>query len=898
MLKNGLKYILRQQKAVKQKAEYRLIMQVGSCHEEDDERGVAHFLEHTFFSGNSLMSEKDLNKFFSNCGIRIGFGYNAFTTQDRTVYAFTLPSQDIEAIAKLNSYIKENFQGSLKLHQEDIELEKSIIKEELRAMPTLEPFYSQKIGIGLHSRRMPLGTVEEINSVTSDKLRQFLMKWYKPNLTTIVIVGDINLDEVEQNINANFSNLEGRAEDFQEPPLTYPKGLNLSQENDKLLSFAKLELIFPHQEENQNNIPAIYRSALSYMALNLWKRYLYPINGINLSDAWYLSNSYHLVLDIEGKEAKELKSKIEKSLSALTSLLQKDTISSALLKELITEAKQHYPLLSPELSSLEFCNYYIDEVIHSDKPLEDETEVRELHKELDKVSWEDLQGELNKVHKLIQSKQGLITYLSPHQGAKYKISSTTIAETIDNGLQDSSYTYEAKVEETIKQQKTATPEILKKQYPYKEEGIKVKEIKSLDLQDISLKNELRLVLKQTNDQDSLVRISVIAKGGLAAIPIGLEKDLESVAGYMELGGVASIERSALENYMFDRGMSMSLATSSYYSSIMASSRAKDLNEMLALIYEKMLRPEYALSEFEEVRSEMLQRVGKTNRLAQMIKRDKTLQMQRYLDSLMGKEIMLPSAERKEDIKNLNFDSIYNNHIKAYSCPQELTILVVGSFDFEPVKYRLASLFQHLNSNRKKILKRGFLPKTMPKIYKIGDEQAQGHEATLFNIYYGRYKPSLKSHLTLKLCRELIRSRMISLLRERHGLVYSPYMHLEYRALPEPNAYFKLETCLAHKNIKQANKIIRNFIDELKTKEVQAEELNEIKKLFISNKQETLTKGNTAQWQTTLIDCIIKGESLEDFANYEAILSSIKPKDIRLFLENFMKEERRLITIIQ
>ncbi len=895
-LANGLSYILRRQTAVKHKAEYRLVMRVGSCHEEENERGLAHFLEHSFFSGNRQMSAKDLETFFNSCGIRIGFGYNAFTSQDRTVYSFSLPSE-IGIIAKLNRYVKDNLQGFLSLQEQDIELEKSIIKEELRARQENDIFYSEKIGIGLHSRRMPLGTVEEINAISSDKLRKFLKKWYKPNLTTIIIVGDINLNALEQNIKSIFSDLQGQAQQFKEPSLAYHRGLRLYKTSDELLSFAKLELIFPHQVEQQNSLLALYHSALRYMALKLWSRYLYPINGVNLSNSWYLSDSYHLVLDIEDNKSEKLKSKIQKSLSALTSLEQKTSIAPALLRELITEAKQHYSLLSPELSSLEFCNYYIDEIIHGDKPLENKEETEELHQMLDKLTWGELQGELNKFKQLIARKQGLITYLAPKQEGKYAITKTTIEASIEQGLRDSSYTYEARAEEVKKKESVVSPKLLSKVLPYYDEGVEVKEIKSLNLQDIRLRNGLRLVLKKTEDRDSLVRVSVIAQGGLASIPLGLEKELESVAGYLELGGVELIERSLLENYMFDRTMSIALANTSYYNSIMGSSKAKDLGEFLALIREKMLRPERAIKDFEEVKTEMIQRAGQTNRLAQMIRRDKTLQVQRYLDSLMGTEIMLPSAESKEEIERLNFDMMYNAHVKTYSSPSNLTILVVGSFDFEPVKQRLISLFQSLSLQDKLKLVRGFLPKSMPKSYKLSKSSGPGHETTLFNLYYAPYSPSLKAHLMLKLCRELIRSRMITLLREKTGLVYSPYMYLEYRNLPEPLAYFKLETTLAEKNVNQANSIIKDFVNELRTKEVSQQELEEIKKLFLMNKQEALTKENTAQWQTTLINSITKGESLEDFANYELILSDISPKDIQRFLKNFLSEERRLICII-
>ncbi|MEE8251909.1 MAG: pitrilysin family protein, partial [Gemmatimonadales bacterium] len=208
-LQNGLRYYIRTNQRPENRAELRLIVNAGSVLEDDDQRGLAHVVEHMAFNGTENFAKQAIVDYLESIGMRFGPDINAFTSFDETVYMLTVPTDDATML-EMGFQILEEWAHRQTLEPEEIELERGVVIEEWRRgrgaearmrdaqFPTL--FADSK-----YAERLPIGTVEVLEGFDRERLQSFYDMWYRPDLMAVVAVGDFNGDSVQQLIHRYFA---------------------------------------------------------------------------------------------------------------------------------------------------------------------------------------------------------------------------------------------------------------------------------------------------------------------------------------------------------------------------------------------------------------------------------------------------------------------------------------------------------------------------------------------------------------------------------------------------------------------------------------------------------------------------------------------------------------------
>jgi len=207
-LPNGLRYYIRTNERPSQRAELRLVVNVGSVVEDNDQRGLAHFVEHMAFNGSEHFPKQDLIKFMESIGMRLGPGVNAETGLDETVYMLHVPTDNPEAMRKAFLFLAD-VAHRLSFDQETIDKERGVIVEEWRQGRGADArMRDQQLPVLLrgsrYSERVPIGTRESIEGFKPEVLRRFYTDWYRPDLMAVIAVGDFNKSSVEAMIKAQF----------------------------------------------------------------------------------------------------------------------------------------------------------------------------------------------------------------------------------------------------------------------------------------------------------------------------------------------------------------------------------------------------------------------------------------------------------------------------------------------------------------------------------------------------------------------------------------------------------------------------------------------------------------------------------------------------------------------
>ena len=211
-LDNGLTYYLRHNNWPEQRAEFYIAQKVGSLQEDDSQRGLAHFLEHMAFNGTKHFAGNDLLRWCESIGVKFGEDLNAYTSIDQTVYNISNVPTTRESIVDSCLMILWDWADGLLLEQEEIEKERGVIHEEWRLrtsaqMRMLERDLPKLYPGSKYGHRMPIGLMEIIDNFERPFLQQYYEKWYRPDNQGIIIVGDINVDQVEQKIKTMFSQI-------------------------------------------------------------------------------------------------------------------------------------------------------------------------------------------------------------------------------------------------------------------------------------------------------------------------------------------------------------------------------------------------------------------------------------------------------------------------------------------------------------------------------------------------------------------------------------------------------------------------------------------------------------------------------------------------------------------
>lgn len=207
-LPNGLRWYVRQNQEPQDRAALRLVVNAGSVLEDDDQQGLAHFLEHMAFNGTENFEKQELVNYLESIGMKFGPEINAYTSFDETVYMLMVPTDD-DTIVDTAFDVLADWSRRLSLEPEEVIKERGVVLEEWRlgrgAGQRARDEHFPKIFHGArYAERLPIGQPEIIESADPDRLARFYSNWYRPDLMAVIAVGDFDPDAMVARIEQSF----------------------------------------------------------------------------------------------------------------------------------------------------------------------------------------------------------------------------------------------------------------------------------------------------------------------------------------------------------------------------------------------------------------------------------------------------------------------------------------------------------------------------------------------------------------------------------------------------------------------------------------------------------------------------------------------------------------------
>lgn len=200
-LDNGMSYFIQRNTEPANRIMLRLVIRAGSNMEEDDQQGVAHLLEHLAFNGSENFAPNELIDYFETIGMNFGADVNAYTSFDETVYMLEVPADD-PTMLDTGLLVLHDWACGLNLDQDQLDKERGVVVEEWRLGRGLNgrindaqiPFLLKD---SRYAQRLPIGKMDVIQNVSRQRVVDFYEKWYRPELMSVVVVGDMEPDRIE-----------------------------------------------------------------------------------------------------------------------------------------------------------------------------------------------------------------------------------------------------------------------------------------------------------------------------------------------------------------------------------------------------------------------------------------------------------------------------------------------------------------------------------------------------------------------------------------------------------------------------------------------------------------------------------------------------------------------------
>ncbi len=593
-LDNGLTYYIRHNNWPEQRAEFYIAQRVGSIQENDDQRGLAHFLEHMAFNGSKHFKGNELLRWCESVGVKFGTDLNAYTSIDQTVYNISNVPTTREGIIDSCLLILYDWADGLLLEQEEIEKERGVIHEEWRLrtsaqMRMLERDLPKLYPGSKYGYRMPIGLMEIIDNFERPFLQAYYEKWYRPDNQAIIVVGDVNVDLVEQKIKTLFSPIqlpENRALVTTEPVPDNNEAI-IVIDKDKEQRVNGVDIMMKHEAT-----PDSIKGSMEYLIADYLKDAAISMLNDRLKE--YAEKPESPFLQAYAGYGQYLLSKSVEAFSL--DVLPKDGQLEAATKTVLTEARRAAEF---GFTATEYVRYKANCISNLDKQYSNKDK-RYNNQFVGKYVQHFLNNEpIPSIDFTYATMKQLIPalpvdYVNMVMKELVLPSDTNLVVlNFNNEKEGAVYPTEEGLKKAIAEARAAQIEAyvdnvkdepLMTTLPSPGKIVKEEKNDLFGYTELTLSNGVKVVLKQTDLKKDQVLLSGEGFGGSGLYDDKELPNLKMFGDVIEASGLGNFSHTELEKALAGKIASASLSMSAYRENINGSSTPKDVETMLQLVY--------------------------------------------------------------------------------------------------------------------------------------------------------------------------------------------------------------------------------------------------------------------------------------------------------------------------
>lgn len=895
-LPNGLTYYIRHNEKPKGQADFYIAQKVGSILEEDNQRGLAHFLEHMCFNGTKNFPGNGIINWLETVGVKFGQNLNAYTAVDETVYNISNVPVAREAVQDSCLLILHDWANNLLLEDKEIDKERGVIHEEWRSrnvgqMRILENLLPTIYPDSKYAYRLPIGTMEVVDNFPYQALRDYYESWYRPDQQGIIVVGDIDVDRIEGKIKEMFSDIEMPADApervyFPVPDnegTIYAIGADKEQQHSLVWLYFKSD---PFPKEMKGNMSYLVQKYVMNMITSMLNNRFSDL--ANKPDAPFAQ-----AVAMDGDF---LLSKTKDALAFVG--VGKDTDLTPVLQSIYREAlraKQsgftvgEYQRAKDEyMSQLEraynnrndrenepFVNEYVRHFIDNEPipSVEDEYQLMQmivpmLNVEMINSVLPELITDNNRVvWALLPEKDGVALPSEEEFAAAMK---AVDGETLE------AYVDEMKAEPLI-------PNL-----PAAGKIVAEKALEQWGATELTLSNGVKVIVKPTKFKADEIMFTGTAFRGTAPLSADNNTDIKNIELVLSSNGLGDYTEIDLQKYLSGKQANISLEIGNFESEIAGITTPKDLPTLMELLYMTMTDVTITEDDFKALQSKYAGVLRNQESNPQYIfGRD-------VAKSLFANPRRLPITS--EEVEAANRENILNIIHDATSNAADYTFVFVGNIDMDTFRPLAEQYIATLPADASKVAKEVKLDNSLTiRDGKIDDtyttkmETPQTYAVVMATaeMPYNAKNASLAS-----ITGQILSKRLLDTVREDMGAVYSIGAYGSMNRMPGKNTQLASQFPMKPEMKQEVLDFIAAEIERMKGNVTQ-EELNKVIEFMVKSANEGKEKNSS--WMSAISGWTENG--VDTFNGNVETLQSITVADVQKFLTDLMAQGNYAIVIL-
>lgn len=896
-LDNGLTYYIRHNSYPEHVASFYIAQKVGSINENDDQRGLAHLLEHLAFNGSEHFKDNNLQEYLQSIGVEYGRNLNAYTSVERTVYYFTdVPTQRVSAVDSCMLILKD-WSNGITLSQKAIDDERDVVHNEYRMRMVgqqriLERALPKLYQGGKFGYRMPIGLMSVIDGCKPETLRAYYRKWYRPDNQAIIVVGDVDVNHIEDQIKKLFSGIKVPANAAQVVPEQVADNDTAIYviDKDKEMQADMFQIYMKHDA-----FPDSLKTGMEYLGINYMNSVLTSMLNARFDEKAQEPDCPYLQAGADDGEYLMSNTKDAFTLFGLPKPGKVKEAYAAVLREAKRVADFGFTATEYQRAKDEFLSQIDKALANKDKMKNEQFTTQYVENFLDNEPIPSIE-EKSQIYKM------LVPYLPVEAVNEYakqlvcQSDTNLVSLVMMRDAEGATYPTEKDLAGIVKQVRgekleayvdNVKQEPLIAQAPKAGKIKKTVENKTLGYKELTLSNGAKVILKKTDFKDDEIQFAASANVGYSAFDKADEQLPFMFSSALSVSGLGNFTSTELEKALAGKQVSVDHTMSPFSHGLSGRSTPKDIETLMQLVYLDMTSVKKDQKAFDNLKNTYVTVLSNKDNNPNMVYSD-SVQSTLYLGSKMAR---VPSAD---DVKNVNYDRILELAKLYYGNAKDFTFYFVGNFDEKTllplIEQYIASLPNNGFTLKNKAIATATGEVTNNFTKAMANPQSQATE-----MWYAKMPFSLKTSVLADVTSRLLEMKYLRTIREELSAAY--HAGASYGVIRDVDKKTVAVTLTgsAQLNPEKADAAIPYFFKGLKetTDAPDANDLQKVKEILL--KQAGVSEKTNGYWIEVL--STLKELGVDTHTDYKNTVKAVDGNSISDFLKNQLLKSGNHIEVL-
>ena len=898
-LENGMTYYIRHNEKPKGQADFYILHDVGAIQENDSQQGLAHFLEHMAFNGTKNLPGKQLTEYLETVGVKFGANLNAGTSWDHTVYNISDVPTSREGIIDSALLILHDWSHFIALEPEEIDSERGVIMEELRTRDgaswrsTMKML--QALGKGTkYEHRNLIGYLDGLKGFHHKELEDFYNQWYRPDYQAVVVVGDIDVDAVENKIKTLMSDIPAPAADAaRKETITVPdnEAPIISIYTDPEMQGSKIQLFVkrPALPEQMNNL--IYGEMFDVIQAYMTTMENARLQEISMKpDAPFLgagmgSGEIGVIPTLNATTfvAMTQDGKLAEGFEAIYTEMEKvrrygftQGEFERAQNDLMRRAERAYANRNDRRNG-EFVQTYLNNYSKNTPMPDAETEWQLDSMLIKMINVEAVNGFAQQV---IYPRNQVIVVTAPE---KEGIVNPTAEELLAIREKVANAEIEAYEDNTVKEPLIPESTVLKGS-PVK----KTAQDATLGTTEWTLANGVKVVVKPTTYKADEVRMSAVAKGGLSILSDEEFYMGEMMPAFNSMSGVGKFSATDLKKQLSGKSASVQPSVENYTSAVNGYCSPKDLETMMQLLYLNFTQPRFDQNDYNTL-MKMLR-----SQLDNVKSNPDYLMEEKFIDVAYGNNPRRQMIST-EIIDKFSFEALPAIYRKLYPDANSFTFTIVGNVDLDALKPLVEKYIGSIPVSKKAMTFAD--DKCAPVKGDVTEEFTAPMQQPKVSVHYmfsGKMPYTLKDKAALTFLTQALNSRYLISIREEKGGTYGVQVSGSTEYIPDETYKLDIRFDTNEEMADELREIVMKEIREIAENGPKTEDIEKNREFMLKSWKNSLEQN--AGWMNYIQAKY--GPGLEYLKDYEQVIRSLTNADVQAMAKKVLGDNNLVKVVMR